>query len=780
MINEKLKTPEESRVFAGGETIIINPIMSHTVLETSDILTVTKPDHINQAHWDEFVKGSGISPELAAINFQSINASEFKKISGARLDCNDGWMITSYDNPSYIVYKPDGGWIDSNGDKHKYKVPKSANVKSQPLLPRYFADNEDNSRYWDEVRTNNDQPIAIIESMGKKLFASYQAKGIPAIGINGVWGWMEKGKGIHPSIATLIGGGRKVYFIPDADVATNQNVRKAVLSFIDQASKLNGYVVIPEMPMSDLDTAPCKAIDDLMAQRGIVAVKAMLENALGVDAWKNKYTLSQAKSVILTDLLKKHFKDSLRYNIRQNIIELGNRPFDDFSVEWMRTSNDLACDIPREQFEAIIKMLARDQQYDPVKEVLDNIPTATEIKILPTLAKKLFGDVTSEFESQLFIKWLISTVARVYDPGCKADGALVLQGAQGYRKTSLFAALAMKDDFFLTLQEVPQKKDDLLKMAQAWIIELGEIEHAFSKASIEGIKDCLSSRQDSIRRPYASQTEILPRRCIFSGSANTDQFLNDPTGNRRFWVIPVAQEIPLDWLKNNIRQVWGEVKFLYENGCEWWLSKDDEAMLTQLNQRFESNSSVDDNTALSLSKISNFIQRDPRYQTVQLCFTISQIALIAGLKRSDTEMNRKTEMAVAKVLKKSGWIAIQRSIQGSRIRVWHRAIDESKHHPELCTEDILTRLMGSTSDNLLFDEIDTQETIDINLENRQLNEYSVVLDNAFDEQSIYQALDAMIKDGWKEDAYLTVMATLENKQQSKVSDVARRFEFFKG
>ena len=48
---------------------------------------------------------------------------------------------------------------------------------------------------------------------------------------------------------------------------------------------------------------------------------------------------------------------------------------------------------------------------------------------------------------------------------------------------------------------------------------------------------------DSIRKPYAREPVTKARTTVFCGTTNKAEFLNDDTGFRRWWVIPVTKKI---------------------------------------------------------------------------------------------------------------------------------------------------------------------------------------------------------------------------------------------
>lgn len=175
----------------------------------------------------------------------------------------------------------------------------------------------------------------------------------------------------------------------------------------------------------------------------------------------------------------------------------------------------------------------------------------------------------SSFQALLFRKWLIQCVAMAHNtPGFieAAEGVLTIQGEQGAGKTTLLRKLAIRPEWFSEGVSLDMRnKDDIIRAVSVWITELGELESTLKKNQ-ESLKAFLTQKVDRIRAPYAAEATERVRRTSFGATVNPDTFLRDPTGERRFWVIPIEKidlsellALDEDWF----RQLWAEVYI-------WW------------------------------------------------------------------------------------------------------------------------------------------------------------------------------------------------------------------
>jgi predicted P-loop ATPase len=137
-------------------------------------------------------------------------------------------------------------------------------------------------------------------------------------------------------------------------------------------------------------------------------------------------------------------------------------------------------------------------------------------------------------------RFLISSVARIYRPGCKVDYVLVLEGPQGKQKSEALRALAKDETWFTDRLSHVASKDVMLEIAGVQLIEIAEMD-ALIKATSSATKSFLTRRRDRFRPPWGKHAINLPRQCVFAATINLPEgngYLRDPTGARRFW--PVA------------------------------------------------------------------------------------------------------------------------------------------------------------------------------------------------------------------------------------------------
>ena len=154
---------------------------------------------------------------------------------------------------------------------------------------------------------------------------------------------------------------------------------------------------------------------------------------------------------------------------------------------------------------------------------------------------------------------LTAAVRRVLHPGCKFDEMLVLEsGAQGMFKSSALQALCPDPEWFsddLPLN-VPSK-EIIERTLGKWIIEASDLS-GMRASQVEHLKGMLSRQVDGpVRMAYARLPVEEPRQFIIIGTTNSYTYLNDQTGNRRFWPVRV-EAFDLPWITRHRDQVWAE------------------------------------------------------------------------------------------------------------------------------------------------------------------------------------------------------------------------------
>lgn len=241
--------------------------------------------------------------------------------------------------------------------------------------------------------------------------------------------------------------------------------------------------------------------------------------------------------------IKEIWGDNLGWNLRTLKLTLSSIPLLADTIH-VKLAEDYGVSIGKDLAISTALYLGQQNEYDPVKEyLLRCIENPTTNTPLETIAQILFGKLEPLY-IEYFKRWAIGTVARVFHPGLKFDETLVLKGATGLGKSTLFRILS--NGFFTDSMGNVEKADEIRKLHKSWICEWAELDKMTAKIYYSTIKGFLSKQDDEIRLPYARDLLTLPRRSVIVGTTNENAFLSDPHGNRRFWIIPIEQKINLD------------------------------------------------------------------------------------------------------------------------------------------------------------------------------------------------------------------------------------------
>lgn len=210
-------------------------------------------------------------------------------------------------------------------------------------------------------------------------------------------------------------------------------------------------------------------------------------------------------------------------------------------------------------------MRAAAVPFHPVRQYLDKLEWDQTPRIMKWLTTYL-GVPPTPYASMVGAWWMVSAVARILVPGCKADHVLILEGKQGTQKSTALRVLF--NPWFADTPINLDSKDAYTALRGVWGYELQELQ-SLSKADSDKAKAFFSSPVDIYRKPYDRTTVEILRQCVFCGTVNYDAYLKDGSGNRRYWPV-VTDQIRIELLEHDKDQLWAEALHLYNLGFAWY------------------------------------------------------------------------------------------------------------------------------------------------------------------------------------------------------------------
>lgn len=311
--------------------------------------------------------------------------------------------------------------------------------------------------------------------------------------------------------------------------------------------------------------------------KGLLDYKIEYDNEGNVKRKKVVQSIRNHETVLSNDF---RFCGKIKYNeFSQQLFLVGSMPweYENNCRPWGSQDDSALFSIiqseyglqNRNDFYDAIKNISRKSKYNPVKDILETLEYKGSGYIRKLLPDYL-GTEDSDYNYEVMKLFMLGAVNRVYRPGCKFDYVMILQGQQGIGKSTFLQLLALDDSWFNDSLDSLDSDKAAQSLMGSWIIELAELKSlARTAGGVDSVKRFLSATQDKYRIPYERRSDIFPRQCVFAGTTNRADFLQDETGNRRFLIVQVGEldvkeDLFSDVALQDIRNAWAEAVHIFK------------------------------------------------------------------------------------------------------------------------------------------------------------------------------------------------------------------------
>lgn len=290
------------------------------------------------------------------------------------------------------------------------------------------------------------------------------------------------------------------------------------------------------------------------------------------------------------------------YEIRFNVV-LQRAEYRQKNSTWEELSDRDANALWRELVQAGIplsaanldKLLGSDfaPDFDPFVDYFGNLAAWDEkTDHIGNLAAKVTVDGGIEEQqrfARMFRKYIVGLVACAIMRGIANHLCLIFTGRQGSGKTTFFNRLipqALGSKYLHCGAFKADHRDSTLRLASKLLINLDELE-GMNRGDLTNLKSYITADKVNERLVYGRRDVTQERRASFCGSVNSDTFLQDSTGSRRFLVFRVESIEGDGWFDYDMDNVYAQAYALLQKGEVFHLDQKEIAQNMDHNRAFE-------------------------------------------------------------------------------------------------------------------------------------------------------------------------------------------------
>jgi predicted P-loop ATPase len=327
--------------------------------------------------------------------------------------------------------------------------------------------------------------------------------------------------------------------------------------------------------------------------------------------------------------------------------------------------------IGRELVRDVVLYVASETKFDSAMLWLDGLSWDGTPRVEQFLYQH-FGCEDTPYTRAVSTYLWTALAGRVVTPGVKADMVPILVGAQGAGKSTAVAAIAPAVEFFCEVSFHEKDEDLSRKMRGRLVAEIGELRGLHTK-ELEGIKAFITRTHENWIPKYREFATQFPRRLVFIGTTNKDEFLADETGNRR-WLPVEVQNVDVEGIKAARNQLWAEARQMYDQ--QGVVYRNAEKLAGAVHEKHTIVDPWVDAVGKWLDEPDSLTLVSPGDSG----FVTIQDALRGALKFDDKHVGKREEMRMASVLSAVGYKKSTKWMGGKARKVWQKSETLPPHY----------------------------------------------------------------------------------------------------
>ncbi|EPY4144725.1 VapE domain-containing protein [Klebsiella pneumoniae] len=320
--------------------------------------------------------------------------------------------------------------------------------------------------------------------------------------------------------------------------------------------------------------------------------------------------------------------------------------------------------VGRELIRDVVLLAADEQPFDSATTWLNGLEW-DGVSRIEHFYHTHFGTADTPYTRAVSMYMWTALAGRVLEPGIKADMVPILVGRQGCGKSSGVEALS-PDPAFFTEISFAEKDDDLArKMRGRLVAEIGELRGLNTK-ELESIKAFVTRTHENWIPKYREFATQFPRRLVFIGTTNEDEFLADKTGNRR-WLPVEVSSVDVQAIKRDLLLLWAEARETFKRlgGIQF---RDAERLGASVHEQYTIKDAWLETVEKWLDTPDLMTNDVPR----KCEFLRASDVLRDAIGLDPKQISRREQMRISGVLQNCGYKPSRETIDGKQQRVFIR------------------------------------------------------------------------------------------------------------